>query len=79
MKRHPKSPKNTIETGLEDSTKQEYKTLRDFVKLLSFYNSFDVSEAGVNEVAKAVGMAPSKVSRMLRGLTEESFFLRKMN
>lgn len=54
--------------------KQDYKTLKDFIKLISYYNSFSIPEAGVNEVAKALDMAPSKVSRMLSTLAEEGFF-----
>lgn len=54
--------------------KQEYKTLKDFIKLLSFYANYEVEEAGVNEVAKALDMAPSKVSRMLGTLSDEGLF-----
>jgi len=63
-----------MENGKENGKKQDYKTLRDLIKLLSFYNTLDVAEAGVNEVAKALGMAPSKVYRLLSTLAEEGFF-----
>ena len=63
----------------ENVGKQQYKTLKDFIKLLNHFNNFEVDEAGVNETANAVGMTPSKVSRMLNSLTEEGFFEKNLS
>ena len=55
-------------------TSQGYKTLRDLCKITSLFNSYVVEERGVSEISKAVGMLPSKVSRMIRTLENEGFF-----
>jgi IclR family KDG regulon transcriptional repressor len=55
-------------------TNQGYKTLKDSCKIISLFNSYQVEERGVNEVSRAVGMLPSKVSRVLKTLEGEGFF-----
>lgn len=55
-------------------TSQGYKTLRDLCKIISLFNSYQVEEKGVSEISKAVGMLPSKISRMIRTLENEGFF-----
>ncbi len=55
---------------------QGYKTLRDLAKIISLFNTFEVDERSVTEISKALGMLPSKVSRMLRTLETEGFFER---
>lgn len=59
---------------MELITKQEYKTLKHFMKILYFFNTFQVEERSVSEISKALDMSPSKVSRMLRTLESEGFF-----
>jgi IclR family KDG regulon transcriptional repressor len=44
---------------------QEYKTIKDLAKVLSLFNNFQTEELSVAEISKALGMSPSKVSRML--------------
>ena len=51
-----------------DNNKLRYKTLGDFTRILALFEEPDVSEKGVNEIAKSLGMLPSKVSRMLKTL-----------
>ena len=51
-----------------------YKTLRDLGRILSVFNSFDVDEISITEIAKSVHMDPSKVSRMVTTLVAEGFF-----
>jgi IclR family KDG regulon transcriptional repressor len=53
---------------------QGYKTLKDLVRIISLFNTYQVEERGVTEISKAVGMLPSKVSRMVRTLEAEGFF-----
>ncbi len=53
---------------------QGYKTLRDLAKIISLFNTFQVDERSVTEISRALGMLPSKVSRMLRTLEGEGFF-----
>jgi IclR family KDG regulon transcriptional repressor len=53
---------------------QGYKTLKDLAKIISLFNTYQVEERGVTEISKAVGMLPSKVSRMLKTLEAEGFF-----
>jgi len=56
------------------SSSQGYKTLKDLAKIVSLFNTFQVDERSVTEISKALGMLPSKVSRMLRTLEAEDFF-----
>ncbi|MEW5817321.1 MAG: IclR family transcriptional regulator, partial [Spirochaetota bacterium] len=53
---------------------QEYKTLKDFVKILSLFNNLNIEELSVTEISKSLGMSPSKVSRMLATLEREGIF-----
>ena len=53
---------------------QEYKTLKDLVKILSLFNNLDTEELSVTEISKALGMSTSKVSRMLATLEREGIF-----
>ena len=53
---------------------QGYKTLKDLARIISLFNTYQVEERGVTEISKAVGMLPSKISRMLRTLEAEGFF-----
>jgi IclR family KDG regulon transcriptional repressor len=56
--------------------KQGYKTLKDLVKITTLFNTLQIEERSVTEISKAVGMLPSKVSRMIRTLENEGFFER---
>ncbi len=69
------NPQNgeTVRTA-KSSLTQGYKTLKDFCKILSLFNSYEAEEMGVSEISKTVGMLPSKVSRMLKTLQGEGFF-----
>ena len=53
---------------------QGYKTLKDLARIVSLFNSFQVEERSVTEISRALGMLPSKVSRMLKTLEREGFF-----
>ena len=44
---------------------QEYKTLKDLIKIFLLFNTFQCDEKSVTEIAKGLGMLPSKASRML--------------
>ena len=57
---------------------QGYKTLKDIAKIISLFNTFQVEERSISEISKAVGMLPSKVSRMIRTLEGEGFFERDL-
>ncbi len=56
------------------SPSQGYKTLKDLARIISLFNTFQVDERSVTEISKALGMLPSKVSRMIRTLENEGFF-----
>jgi len=56
---------------------QEYKTIKDLAKLLSLFNNFHTEELSVTEISKALGMSPSKVSRMLGTLEGEGIIERE--
>jgi DNA-binding IclR family transcriptional regulator len=58
------------------SSNQGYKTLKDLAKITSLFNTLQIEERSVTEISKALGMLPSKVSRMLRTLEPEHFFER---
>ena len=53
---------------------QAYKTLKDLAKITSLFNTLQIEERSVTEISKALGMLPSKVSRMIRTLENEGFF-----
>jgi DNA-binding IclR family transcriptional regulator len=53
---------------------QGYKTLKDLAKITSLFNTLQIEERSVTEISKALGMFPSKVSRMIRTLENEGFF-----
>lgn len=53
---------------------QNYKTLKDFAKIVSLFNNFEVEERSVSEISKMAHMLPSKISRMLRTLEGEGYF-----
>ena len=57
---------------------QGYKTLKDLARIISLFNTFQVEERSVTEISKALGMLPSKVSRMIRTLESEGFFERNL-
>jgi IclR family KDG regulon transcriptional repressor len=44
---------------------QAYKTLSDFAKILSLFNSLEVESLSVVEISRILSMTPSKASRML--------------
>ena len=50
---------------------QEYKTLKDFLKILSLFNDLGTEEISITEISKTLKMAPSKVSRMLGTVESE--------
>ena len=58
--------------------KQEYKTLKDFIKIISLYNNPHIEELSVTEIARKLDMYPSKVSRMLSTLEAEEFIQRDL-
>jgi len=55
---------------------QEYKTLRDLIKMLLLFNTFQCDEKSVTEIAKGLGMLPSKASRMLGTMEKDAFLER---
>jgi DNA-binding IclR family transcriptional regulator len=63
----------TLKT-IKSPSNQGYKTLRDLAKITSLFNTLQVEERSVTEISKALGMLPSKVSRMIRTLENEGFF-----
>jgi DNA-binding IclR family transcriptional regulator len=56
--------------------KLEYKTLSDLARILALFNTPQVVEMGVGEIAKAVNMSSSKISRMFKTLDAEGLFER---
>jgi DNA-binding IclR family transcriptional regulator len=59
--------------------KQEYKTLKHFISIISLFNNFKVEQLSGAEISKTLEMHPSKVSRMLGTLEREGFFERDPN
>jgi DNA-binding IclR family transcriptional regulator len=59
---------------MPQSTGKGYKTLKDLVRIISLFNSYEIEERSVTEISKLLGMHPSKVSRMLSTLETEGFF-----
>ena len=53
---------------------QEYKTVKDFLKILSLFNDLCSEEISVVDISKALRLAPSKVSRMLGTVEGEGLF-----
>jgi IclR family transcriptional regulator, acetate operon repressor len=51
-----------------------YKTLKDFGRILSLFESTQGEERGVSDISKSLQMLPSKVSRMMKTLEGEGFF-----
>lgn len=49
-----------------NGTDNRYKNLDDFSRILSLFEQQGAEERGVNEIARALEMPPSKASRMLR-------------
>lgn len=58
---------------------QEYKTLKDFLKILKLFNDLKTEEIGVADIAKALKMSPSKVSRMLATVETEGLFEKRQS
>jgi DNA-binding IclR family transcriptional regulator len=56
---------------------QEYKTIKDFARILSLFNKLETEEMSVAEISKMLGMSPSKVSRMLWTLDGEGIIERE--
>jgi IclR family KDG regulon transcriptional repressor len=52
---------------------QEYKTLRDFARIVQLFGTFESEEKSVADISKAVKMLPSKVSRILGTIEKEGF------
>jgi IclR family transcriptional regulator, KDG regulon repressor len=52
-------------------TDLRYKTLKDFSRILSLFETQDAQEQRVSDIAKSLQMLPSKASRMLRTLELE--------
>jgi DNA-binding IclR family transcriptional regulator len=50
-----------------------YKTLSDFSRILGLFEEQDVEERGVSDIARALSMLPSKVSRMLKTLETDGW------
>jgi IclR family KDG regulon transcriptional repressor len=61
---------------VKSEMKQNYKTVKDFLNILSLLNDFQTEEMSVSEISKALEMSPSKVSRMLGTLEGGAFFER---
>jgi IclR family transcriptional regulator, KDG regulon repressor len=55
---------------------QPYKTLQDLARILSLFKHPLNEEIGVSDISRAVGIQPSKASRMLRTLQSSGFFER---
>ena len=51
----------------------EYKTVKDLMKILTLFNTFQCDEKSVAEISKSLGMLPSKVSRMLGTMEKDGF------
>jgi IclR family transcriptional regulator, KDG regulon repressor len=51
----------------------EYKTVKDLMKVLMLFNTFQCDEKGVAEISKDLHMLPSKVSRMLATMEKDGF------
>ena len=58
---------------------QGYKTVKDFMRIVSLFNDFKVEALSITEISKALNMDLSKVSRMLGTLNGEGFFERDPN
>jgi DNA-binding IclR family transcriptional regulator len=56
--------------------KQNYRTLKDFLNILSLFNNLQTEDLSVSEISRALGISVSKVSRMLSTLQGEEFFER---
>jgi IclR family transcriptional regulator, KDG regulon repressor len=55
----------------ESSDPLRYRAFQDLGKILSFFENVEGEEKSISEIAKAVGMLQSKISRMLRTLEGE--------
>jgi IclR family transcriptional regulator, KDG regulon repressor len=55
---------------------QEYKTVKDLMKMLMLFNTFHCDEKSVTEISKSLDMLPSKVSRMLGTMEKDGFLER---
>jgi len=53
---------------------QYFKTVKDLSRIILLFNDAQTAELGVAEVAKRLGMVPSKISRMFKTLEDEVFF-----
>ncbi|HVN97356.1 MAG TPA: IclR family transcriptional regulator [Syntrophorhabdaceae bacterium] len=53
-----------------------YKTLKDFGRILSIFESDQGEERSVSDIARLLEMLPSKVSRMMKTLQSEGLFER---
>jgi DNA-binding IclR family transcriptional regulator len=53
-----------------------YKTLKDFGRILSLFEAAEGGDRSVSDISKTLQMLPSKVSRMLKTLEAERFFMR---
>jgi IclR family transcriptional regulator, KDG regulon repressor len=53
-----------------------YKIVKDFSRIVSFFENCGGEERSVTEISKSLQMLPSKVSRLLRTLEAEGFFER---
>ena len=51
-----------------------YKTVLDFVRILGLFSDFKTEDHSVSEIAKALKLDPSKVSRMMSMLVKEGVF-----
>lgn len=50
---------------------QEYKTIKDLIRVLSLFNSTSIEELSAAEISRMLDMSFSKISRMLRTLERE--------
>jgi DNA-binding IclR family transcriptional regulator len=56
-----------------------YKAFKDLGEILSLFEVNDADDESVSDIAKALGMHPSKVSRMLKSLEAQGLFERDLD
>jgi IclR family transcriptional regulator, KDG regulon repressor len=59
-----------------DSDEFRYRAFKDLGQILSFFEISDSEDESVSNIARALGMHPSKISRMLRSMEVQGLFER---
>jgi IclR family transcriptional regulator, KDG regulon repressor len=62
-----------------DNDDLRYKIFADLGRILSLFESDNGGERSVSDIARAFGMHPSKISRMLRSLEAQGLFERNLD